>query len=354
MKHITHLRKLFTRQAFYIYALPAMICLWGMMFWTPLAYITTNTIDITWKLLLANMVMPLFLFLSFFCNYLYLVKHFYFNGQRTKFWLANFTISLIVAFFIQLFNELIYGEYISWGHTSFFFIRDTINLLVAGTIALAMQLAHQYDITKHEALLLTKEAELENMKKEISPHFLLNTLNNIYALTTFDTQKAQETILGLSKMLRTLLYTDTTKPVPLQQSIEFMETYVKLTQLRLADNVIVNTHIDTQGYNDLMIEQMLIVPLVENAFKHGVNPTKKSFIDISVTANEKSIVIEVKNSNYPKDSKDKSGHGVGLQQLEKRLDLIYHNNYKWEKGESKDKKTYTSKITLYDTKLRNH
>ena len=91
---------------------------------------------------------------------------------------------------------------------------------------------------------------------------------------------------------------------------------------------------------------MLFISLIENAFKHGVSPTEPSFIHITLEANEQQIVCDIQNSNHPKSADDHSGHGIGLHQVQRRLELSYHDNYSWQRGVSEDGKTYYSKIIL--------
>ena len=95
----------------------------------------------------------------------------------------------------------------------------------------------------------------------------------------------------------------------------------------------------------------IIISLVENAFKHGVSTTEPSFISISITAGDGKIVCEITNSNHPKSSSDKSGHGIGLEQVARRLDLAYAGRYEWRRGVDKQSNVYFSKIIIYDTDL---
>lgn len=238
----------------------------------------------------------------------------------------------------------------------FFIARDIVGGIVMSILVVIIKRWHHHRTCKHQLQLITKEAELQNMKKEISPHFLLNTLNNIYALIAFDKKRAQEAVIDLSNMLRTLLYSDTSLPVPLSQAVSFMQDYVKLMKLRLSSHVKikVDVNLPSTSDHDILVAPMLIVPLVENAFKHGIHSIKESFISIKIQADTQHILIEVANSYHPKSEADKSGHGIGLKQLKTRLDLIYPGKYEWIKGTNEDATVYTSKIILYDTKLCNH
>ena len=342
-----HWSKRIISGAAFKYGLPILICLWGLLFLTPLAFFTFFEVRLTPTIIVMNMLMPLTVIFKFYWNYYFFCNKWLNTHCGLRFWGINISISILLALFIQIAVHIIFGDLVSINVHTFYFARDVINMTMSGGIAIAIRLVLYYQRQEYEKEMVHKEAELRTIKKDISPHFLLNTLNNIYALTTFDTKRAQEAIIQLSQMLRTLLYTDTNQPTALVDSVNFMKCYVELMQLRTASNVKINVDIDIPKDKKIMIAQMLIVPLVENAFKHGIHPVKPSFINISVHANEKQVNIRVENSNFPKDDNDKSGHGIGLHQELSRLNLLYPNHYEWTKGTNEDKTVYTSNLTIY-------
>ena len=121
-------------------------------------------------------------------------------------------------------------------------------------------------------------------------------------------------------------------------------------KLRMPAGVDVKFEINCNDCN-LRISPMLIISLVENAFKHGISPTEPSFVHIQVFIDKpkQEVTFDIRNSNFPKTEEDRSGHGIGLQQVERRLQLIYPGKHIWEKGVTDDGKTYYSRITI-DTK----
>ena len=222
-----------------------------------------------------------------------------------------------------------------------FVIRDIVNLVIAAAIATLLHLALQWQ-TAEEA---RKEAELSNLRSQINPHFLLNTLNNIYALTAINTQKAQEAIQDLSKMLRHILYDYQRSEIELRDEVEFLKNYIRLMKLRQGPSVEVNTafHITNEQQK---VAPMIFISLVENAFKHGVRPAVPCTINITIQANDKQIVCDIVNSNHPKTATDRSGHGVGLELVRRRLELAYKGRYEWTHGVSDNQKMYHSTITI--------
>lgn len=173
----------------------------------------------------------------------------------------------------------------------------------------------------------TSEAELAYLKHQINPHFFMNTLNNIHALVSIDPAKAEETIEVLSKLMRYVLY-DGDKPLaPLEKETQFLNNYVELMRIRYASRVRIDLNLP-EVTTKKMVPPLIFVTFVENAFKHGVSYERKSFIEVGLMVDEVGVRFTCRNSCNP--SEDKSYGGVGLSNVRKRLDLIYHDAYKLE------------------------
>ena len=167
------------------------------------------------------------------------------------------------------------------------------------------------------------ETELKNLKSQLNPHFLFNTLNNIYSLIGFSQERAQEAVHQLSKLLRYVLYDNNPTEVPVRQEIGFIRNYLQLVQLRFSARVEIG--FEVVGDNeDLPVAPMLFISLIENAFKHGVSSGHDSFVHIRLDLSDaKRLVFTTENSYFPKDESDRSGSGIGLENLRRRLALIY-------------------------------
>lgn len=238
-----------------------------------------------------------------------------------------------------------------------FILRDVFNLSLSAIIATALVVSRKWAETEEarkRAESAKTEAELRNLRNQINPHFLLNTLNNIYALIAFDTVKAQQATHELSNMLRHILYDNQRPYVSLTDEMKFTRSYIDLMKIRLSSNVDVKVNIQVPQSDDIKIAPLIFISLIENAFKHGISPVEDSFIHISISADSSKITCFIENSNHPKDTTDRSGHGIGLHQVEQRLNLSYKGMYDWTKGPSSDNKTYTSKIIIYDTKMHDN
>ena len=116
-------------------------------------------------------------------------------------------------------------------------------------------------------------------------------------------------------------------------------------KIRLPESVKVDYQL-TIANSQLPVAPMIFISLVENAFKHGVSPTEPSFISIHIEADQQQITCDIRNSNHPKTASDRSGHGIGLKQVQRRLELAYPKHYTWQQGVSSDGKTYSSSITI--------
>ena len=168
------------------------------------------------------------------------------------------------------------------------------------------------------------EQQLVYLRYQINPHFFMNTLNNIHALVDIDPAKAQETIRELSKMMRFVLYEGNKQSVPLAKEMEFIRTYVKLMQLRYTDKVRIVLDLPATT-PDLNVPPLLLITFIENAFKHGISYQQDSFIEAKVEVADGKLRFTCVNSKAAKPNEEKGG--VGLDNVRKRLKLLYGSNY---------------------------
>ena len=178
----------------------------------------------------------------------------------------------------------------------------------------------------------TAEAELTWLKHQLNPHFLFNTLNNISSLTQIDPDRAQESIGQLSDTLRYALYDTDVEKVPLSGEVSFMDNYVHLMQLRCNEMTDVSTSWQVPS-GDVKIAPLLFISPIENAFKHGVNARMKSFVHIGLHPEGKDLVFTCENSLFEKTGEDHIGSGIGMENLKRRLELIYPDAYSYEHDE---------------------
>ena len=211
----------------------------------------------------------------------------------------------------------------------------------------------QLQMTKLEKQNL--EQQLQYLKYQLNPHFLMNTLNNIHALVDIDGEQAKESIIELSKILRYVLYESNRERVPMAKESEFMENYTRLMRIRYTDRL----HFTVSQPDDIggiVVPPLLFISFVENAFKHGVSYQQDSYIDISCQrikgrGGEERLLWSCRNSKHPKSDADTGSPrqgGVGLANVRQRLDLIYGDNYTLSVND--DEKKY--EVILYIPKKK--
>jgi hypothetical protein len=171
------------------------------------------------------------------------------------------------------------------------------------------------------------KSELTFLQNQVSPHFFMNTLNNIHALIDINRKDAQHVIVKLSKMMRYMLYESSHESSTLQKELEFLESYIDLMKLRIDKSVKVTFLLPT-NYKNVTIPPLLLIPFVENAFKHGVSYQENSYINMRILQADNLLTLECTNSKVTKNISTVKNNGIGLTNVKKRLDLLYGNAYK--------------------------
>ncbi len=192
------------------------------------------------------------------------------------------------------------------------------------------------------------QSELNFLRSQINPHFLFNTLNNLYALTLKKSDLAPETVLKLSEMMRYMLYECNEIEVPLSKEIQYLKNYLELEKIRLGNQFEVNLEIEGEP-GHLNIAPLMFVPFVENSFKHGVSNTlNDGFVNIRLKIEDPSVHMEISNSRPDQKlilSKKKSG-GIGLVNIKRRLNLIYPENHSLDIRENNNNYAVSLSINL--------
>lgn len=199
-------------------------------------------------------------------------------------------------------------------------------LLVGFNIAIRLFLKSLHDDERlkeleHERL----RAELKYLKYQLNPHFFMNTLNNIHTLIEFDKEKAQKSIIELSTLMQYVLYEADKNLILLAKEVHFLENYLKLMQLRYTDKLHVTFHTPFI-IPEVQVPPLLFISLLENAFTHGISHCDNSFIDASIHVEGDSVYFTCKNS-LAHQSAATQHQGIGLLNIQKRLNLLFGNNY---------------------------
>jgi len=199
------------------------------------------------------------------------------------------------------------------------------------------------------------ETELDFLRSQVQPHFFFNTLNNLYSLTLDKSDMAPETVLKLSELMSYVIYEGKLKKVHIAREIGYIQNYLDLERLRFGEKL--KTSFDVYGQvENQMIAPLLMLPFIENSFKHGVGAgIDEISIDVRLDINPAEVIFTVSNQKFKKLNYPATGpyhhislNGVGIKNIRRRLNLIYSNNYKLDIKDDSDKYTVTLKIPTYE------
>ncbi|MDD4216657.1 MAG: histidine kinase [Bacteroidales bacterium] len=232
------------------------------------------------------------------------------------------------------------------GFLNKFFYNILFSILVLGlNNAIKILTVWLEDRRDYELLQKAKlQTELKVLRNQISPHFLMNTLNNIHALIDYDKDMAKESIVTLSKLMRVLLYDSDNENYRVKNEIQFLNDYIGLMKIRVQEDVEIKFDY-TPNISDYKIPPLLFVSFVENAFKHGIISSEKSYIHINLESDTNNLLFSVSNS---KSGIEKKGNvkKIGVENAMQRLDAIYGDNYNFAISETNNNFTVRIKIPL--------
>lgn len=187
------------------------------------------------------------------------------------------------------------------------------------------------------------QAEMDYLRYQINPHFFMNTLNNIHALIDIDTEYAKSAVIELSKMMRYVLCESGSETISLKKDIQFIENYIELMRIRYDSSIDICLDYPATIPNKVAIPPLLLIVFVENAFKHGVSYNHASFIHIRIGYRDDAVTAVISNSRHEKSRPGTTG--IGLENVKKRLALIYQDNYTLSIDDS-DPAVYTVKLII--------
>ena len=312
------------------------IGVWIILLLTPLFFTGRGSDTVTVEGYLRSLTMIISFMAVFYANYRFLIHRFLFPRKRTYFLIANMLLILGVMLVVHVIMSslpppphLIEKAKMAKDAFAFYFFQSLLYALVAA-LSVAIKMTdgwYKSDALRRELEQTRTEMEIQNLKNQLNPHFLFNTLNNIYSLIAINQEQAQHTIHELSKLLRYVLYESSKDSVPLEKDIDFVRNYIELMRIRLSKEVKMDMHIAISSPQQ-PIAPLLFISLIENAFKHGVSNGRDSFIHINIVEEKGNLLCNITNSNYPKATdKDKSGSGIGIVNLKKRLELLYPHSH---------------------------
>ncbi len=278
----------------------------------------------------------------FYNNYFWLIDKFLLTKKVTAFIGINLVTIVVLVWihteireFLNMIREVKFSTIAVLPKPlplQFFIYKDAVSMLIPVIVAIAAKATENW--AKAESLKKEQEKnllrnELTNLRYQLQPHFFFNSLNTIYALIEKSPATAQETVHGLSKLMRYVLYETNSSTTRLVDDVEFMKEYIRLMKLRISDRTEV-TGIFGVTNESKEISPLLFVSLIENAFKHGISAAQSSRIQFELIQDGNTVKFESRNTNFPKNDSDKSGSGIGIANLKKRLELVYPGKHRFE------------------------
>ena len=283
---------------------------------------------------LTNNLLRIFIWmLLVYYNQLYLIPN-YLTKEKvlTYFGLLILSVLIItpIGNIIEFFKYGNYPEYqnfLKQNHHSYFLV----NFFVVGASTIVKIISdwvkHQRERT--ELQTQTMQSELRFLKSQINPHFLFNTLNNLYALTLKKSDKAPEIVVKLSEMMRYMLYECNEKRVPLEKEINYIKNYLDLEALRQGKGVEIRFEVQGEVKNQ-QIAPLMFIPFLENSFKHGLNHAiSEGFVHTVLFVEDNDIIFHIENSkpdSIPMPEHPRSG-GIGLVNVRRRLNIHYPDHH---------------------------
>ncbi len=307
-----------------------------VMFWLILLtiLIITDFNQVGWPLVFFQKTVDvIFYALIIYINLNYLIPRYL---SKKKFWIyVGFLILAVliltpikIAIQVLLFSDAPPFQNYFIENQSYIFM----SMFMVGSSSTIYGIVSDWFIHQSEKMELqtqTMQSELKFLKSQINPHFLFNTLNNLYALTLKKSDDAPEIVLKLSEMMRYMLYECNEKEVPLYKEVTYMRNYLDLERLRQHKKIDINLDV-TGEIGDQRIAPLLFIPFIENSFKHGLgNQINHGWVQINLDIHPDKVAFSIENSKGPTQPRlthRKSG-GIGLVNVRRRLNLIYPNQY---------------------------
>lgn len=334
---------------------------WHVLFWASFVaaytlYYGSQQNDYIAELSTALRYLPFKMLVTYFTLY-FTIPKFLLKKKYVQAFLV-FVISVAVSALIQqavdyfilipIFNP-------SWTESYYLFypskiFRTFLGMYPVVIIAAFIKLAKEWFEKEQQTQELQRqklEAELNFLKAQIHPHFLFNTLNNLYALTLKKSDHAPEVVMKLSELLSFMLYEGKAETISVSKEIELVKHYMDLERIRYDDRL--DLTINTKGdFSAKQIPPMLILPFVENAFKHSSeNETGSVFILIDITLKGDLLSVQIKNSKADKtEFKSETEGGLGLTNIRRRLNLLYPNHHSLAIKENETQYSVTLTIEL--------
>lgn len=308
-----------------------------LLFWVVLVslfgFVLGNNPDVSYRESFTGVVLQALAYaVMVYLNLLVLIPRYLQKGKYVQYG-AFLVVSLVLTVPLhaaadRLAHDINYPE-VEYPATYFqTLLSSSINMLVMLALTTALKFSRKWFKDQQEKKELEREklqAELKYLKAQINPHFLFNTLNNLYSLTLKKSDDAPEMVLRLSEIMRYMLHDSNERLVPLTSEVGYLRNYIGLQEIRQLDRTDIRFTIN-QEPNGQLIAPLLLIPFVENSFKHGTSGLERGWIHIDLKIEGNRIHFRIDNSK-PKLPQDTVSHGIGLTNVRSRLELLYPDKH---------------------------
>lgn len=327
------------------------VCLWGIWLYLPLASVREEELYNRTILMISLITLTHIPF--FFINTQWLIpKILDKKGTTTYFWLLILGIG-IFSLWHKFVGDWVRDSLAINEHRKISSFWSIVPIIFVAAISTGYGLFNY--IVKEEKLKQEKQqerlqSELSFLRSQISPHFIFNILNSIVYLIRSKSDLAESVTIKLSELMRYMLYESENAQISLDKELAYLKNYIELQKVRFEEDVQINLNTEGEATSQI-IEPMLMIPFVENAFKHGVGMVLEPIIDVSLKITEKELFFSVKNKIAPEPVEDKdNSSGIGLKNVNRRLELLYPNAHHLDIQNTGDWFVVTLNLTFLNEK----
>jgi sensor histidine kinase YesM len=261
------------------------------------------------------------LIIYYYINLKYAIPKFYFRHNYRSYFLFLLTCLTCLVLLLQVRSDFSPLSEMPYRYSRLLFILSIILRFVFVTLV-SLGIANFKRLKQAEKEKLA--SELAYLRAQVNPHFLFNTLNSIYALSAIKSDKAPAAVTRLSAIMRYAITEANAEFVPLQKELEHIRSYIELEKLRMTENMTLDFSINGDASGKL-IAPLILTPLIENAFKHGLSTREKGIVRVTLDIQDHTVELIVENGKWPSEKREQNG--LGRVNLMKRLDLIYPGKY---------------------------
>lgn len=298
------------------------------------------------KFLYLHTITTVFWILLFYSNTSYLIPKFLYERKYILFSIIQFLLFVLIIVSHKIFFELIlptknFVLLISLKYNFIPFLFTVLGSIAIKTVSDRLKADGAASERQSEAL----KSELAFLRSQINPHFIFNILNNIVALSRLKSKELEPTIMKLSSLMQYMLYESNESQVLLSHEADYLTSYIDLQKQRFGKRLKINFDVDIEDDRHT-IEPMLLIPFVENAFKHGMGLVPDPEIDISLKVSGNELLFEVKNKFIEDDDAKDKLSGIGLSNVKRRLELLYGPNQELKINKQQDWFTVSLRLNL--------